>query len=97
MREDVLAQRMFMAGCLGLPWLWVVNVMYFRSQDDNDNEEEEEGVRQERDKWVKRSMYGAFVVLSAWAAWIVVFLSQKDSFGPEWFIMSQEEGDKTGW
>ena len=30
-REDaLLARRMFLAGCLGLPWLWICNVLYFR-------------------------------------------------------------------
>eukprot|EP00586_Coscinodiscus_wailesii_P011901 CAMPEP_0172490660 /NCGR_PEP_ID=MMETSP1066-20121228/21180_1 /TAXON_ID=671091 /ORGANISM="Coscinodiscus wailesii, Strain CCMP2513" /LENGTH=131 /DNA_ID=CAMNT_0013259253 /DNA_START=167 /DNA_END=559 /DNA_ORIENTATION=- len=32
MREDVLARRMFYGGCALLPWLWLVNVLYFRKQ-----------------------------------------------------------------
>lgn len=28
--EILLAKRMFYAGCLGLPWLWICNVLYFR-------------------------------------------------------------------
>jgi hypothetical protein len=28
----VLARRMFVGGCLGLPWLWAVNAWYFRDK-----------------------------------------------------------------
>jgi hypothetical protein len=31
MKEEILlARRMFFAGCLGLPWLWICNALYFR-------------------------------------------------------------------
>jgi hypothetical protein len=31
MKEDILlARRMFFAGCLGLPWLWICNALYYR-------------------------------------------------------------------
>ena len=29
-KDHLLAQRMFYSGCLALPWLWIVNVLYFR-------------------------------------------------------------------
>ena len=32
MRDDQLARRMFFIGCLGLPFLWFVNVLHFRSE-----------------------------------------------------------------
>lgn len=28
-RPDKLAKQMFFVGLLGLPWLWVVNILYF--------------------------------------------------------------------
>jgi hypothetical protein len=28
-RPDKLARQMFFVGLLGLPWLWVVNILYF--------------------------------------------------------------------
>ena len=32
-REDVLlSKRMFLGGCLGLPWLWICNALYFRAR-----------------------------------------------------------------
>ena len=30
--EILLAKRMFLAGLLGLPWLWLCNVLYFRKR-----------------------------------------------------------------
>lgn len=29
-KDHLLAKRMFYFGCLALPWLWIVNVLYFR-------------------------------------------------------------------
>lgn len=47
-RPDVNAKQMFFVGLLGLPWLWIVNVMYHwravygksdsTSQNDSNNE-----------------------------------------------------------
>lgn len=28
--EILLSKRMFLAGCFGLPWLWICNSLYFR-------------------------------------------------------------------
>src|SRR5210317_1343742 len=28
--QITLSKRMFIAGCFGLPWLWICNVLYFR-------------------------------------------------------------------
>jgi len=50
----LLARQMFFIGCLGLPWLWCVNFLYFRKQvygptfpwdnnDDDDNEDDQFG------------------------------------------------------
>jgi hypothetical protein len=29
MREDLLSKRIFLAGLCGLPWLWIVHVLYY--------------------------------------------------------------------
>jgi hypothetical protein len=166
MREDKLARQMFYGGCALLPWLWVVNVLYFRkvvydpiplvdylpggdrrqaaldrfadgsaldddedgpienlpqvgnsASDDTDAEtefEDDDGadgsnaahdearleaqiVRQGVEKWVKRSTMSATLVFGVFVAWIAVFQAHKDSFGPKWFVMSEEEGERTGW
>ena len=44
----LLARQMFFVGCLGLPWLWCVNFLYFRKQvygpifpwDNNDDDDD---------------------------------------------------------
>lgn len=170
MREDKLARQMFYGGCAFLPWLWVVNAMYFRKivygpiplvdylpggdrrqaaldrfadgsafdededgpienmpqvgasasasedtdaetdfeDDDDDNDGnnsaaidearlEAQIVQQGVEKWVKRSTMSATLVVGLFVAWIAVFQVYKDSFGPNWFVMSEEEGERTGW
>ena len=138
--EITLAKRMFFAGCLGLPWLWICNALYFRtqvfgpyvlidywpgqsppttledSQQDNDNDTDtttgnnnnsqqqsmEQQLQtqinsQELSKWVKRSTRGAFIVMSAFVAWIIVFQVNKESFGSGWFVMDETDAEKSGW
>mmetsp|Transcript_40712 Transcript_40712/g.122622 ORF Transcript_40712/g.122622 Transcript_40712/m.122622 type:complete len:141 (+) Transcript_40712:414-836(+) len=140
MREDKLARLMFYGGCACLPWLWCVNIMYFRKQifgpipvwdtwlfrsdedcdtvraidgppalgaisGDGDEDENEfhddhsipENLNEEVTKWVKRSTFGAASVLSIFVAWIVTFQLNKDSFPSSWFVMDEDEGEKTGW
>lgn len=142
MREDKLARLMFYGGCALLPWLWCVNIMYFRkkvfgpipvwdtwfrSEEDGENsgaidgppalgtiggdDEEDEDGNEFRDehslppeslnddvvKWVKRSTVGAAGALSIFVAWIVTFQVNKESFPPGWFVMNEDEGERTGW
>ena len=63
------------------------------------NEEEipPELIQMELEKWVKRSTAGSFISLTGLITWVVVFQLNKDSFGPGWFVMSQEEDVLTGW
>ena len=42
MREDVLAKRMFFAGCLGLPWLWTVHSLYWYRKQQPDHQTEDD-------------------------------------------------------
>lgn len=135
MREDILAKRMFLAGCFFLPWLWAVNVLYFRrkvygripcwdSLTDNEDDEGREGsqgllpnitgdedeyedehsveitaaeIEAETLKWVNRSSYSALSAFALFVAWIVTFQSTKGSWGPNWFVMSEDEAERTGW
>jgi hypothetical protein len=42
MRDDVLAKRMFIAGCFGLPFLWTVHSLYwYRKQHPNHASDED--------------------------------------------------------
>jgi len=34
MRSDLLSKRIFLAGCFGLPWLWVVHILYERGLEE---------------------------------------------------------------
>ena len=173
MREDKLARQMFYGGCAFLPWLWIVNAMYFRkvvygplpfvdylpggdrrqaaldrfadgsafdegedgpienipqvgasASEDTDAETDFEDddadgndgnnntnanaandearleaqiVQQGVEMWVKRSTMSATLVVGLFVAWVAVFQVYKDSFGPKWFVMSEEEGERTGW
>lgn len=36
MRSDLLSKRLFLVGCLGLPWLWTVHVMNHGNTEEND-------------------------------------------------------------
>lgn len=41
MRDDVLAKRMFIVGCFGLPFLWTVHSLYwYRKQHPNHSTDE---------------------------------------------------------
>jgi len=47
MRSDLLSKRLFAAGCLGLPWLWTVHVMYHLNEkheesSDADGEQQQQ-------------------------------------------------------
>lgn len=54
-------------------------------------------IKLELGKWVKRSTIGAFIYMTAFITWVVVFQLNKDNFGPQWFVMSQEQETLTGW
>ena len=48
-------------------------------------------------KWVKRSTAGSVLSSILFITWIITFQLNKKSFGPTWFVMSQDVGDVTGW
>lgn len=137
-RADTIAKEMFFVGLLGLPWLWIVNIMYFwdtvygrlpcfgnnTSSTANEeevtgflgmmeNNEDEEGeigdgngnsdaptqeeIKAEVCKWVKRSSIGSAFVLTIFVSWMLYFQLNQDKFGPKWFVMPQDEEERTGW
>ena len=48
-------------------------------------------------KWVKRSTFGAVIVMGAFIAWIVTFQTNKEFFGPRWFVVDETEASQSGW
>mmetsp|Transcript_22333 Transcript_22333/g.26508 ORF Transcript_22333/g.26508 Transcript_22333/m.26508 type:complete len:144 (+) Transcript_22333:106-537(+) len=139
-REDTIAKEMFFVGLLGLPWLWIVNIMYFWDtvygrlpcfgdspsdtvhaeeaagflgmMENNEEEEEEqenqlgnrtsdeptpEEIKAEVTKWVKRSSIGSAIAVIVFVSWTISFQLNQDNFGPKWFVMSQDDEDRTGW
>jgi len=132
MKEEILlSKRMFIAGCFGLPWLWICNVLYFRlrvfnpivlidywpgkspltttiANNDESRRESNEQLSMEQQlqqqmhleelkTWVKRSTRGAFLVVSLFITWVIVFQVNKDSFSQKWFVMDQTAYEITGW
>ena len=53
MRSDLLSKRLFAAGCLGLPWLWTVHVMYHWKGADDGEQEQNEGLLNPDDRTCK--------------------------------------------
>jgi len=138
-RADTIAKEMFFVGLLGLPWLWIVNIMYFWDvvygrlpcfginpssttneeevagflgmMENNDDDEEgeigdengnnnaptQEEIKAEVCKWVKRSSIGSAFVLTISVAWMLVFQLNRDNFGPKWFVMPEDDEERTGW
>jgi len=131
-RADTIAKEMFFVGLLGLPWLWIVNIMYFwdtvygrlpcfgdipsdtahaeeatgflgmmenneeKQEEDEENEFENE-IKAEVCKWVKRSSFGSAISITLFVSWLLLFQLNQSNFGPKWFVMSQDEEDRTGW
>ena len=137
--DVILARRMFLAGCLGLPWLWICNSLYYRlcvfgpmmfvdywptssssklvtvggsnsssshhtdeQQQQQQLGEEEQSMqlknKQELVKWVTRSTRGAFIIMSLFITWIVVFQLNKDTFfSPSWLVMDETDAELSGW
>lgn len=44
MRSDLLSQRFFGIGCLGLPWLWTVHALYWKGLKEGEEPDEQEGL-----------------------------------------------------
>jgi hypothetical protein len=40
MRSDLLSKRIFLAGCFGLPWLWIVHILYNRELEQCGNDQD---------------------------------------------------------
>lgn len=64
---------------------------------DQTEDVDPEIVKSELRKWVLRSTIGSALYFLVLVTWIIVFQVNRESFGPKWFVMSQEEETLTGW
>ena len=54
--------------------------------------------KQELVKWVTRSTRGAFIIMSLFITWIVIFQLNKDTFfSPSWLVMDETDAELSGW
>jgi uncharacterized membrane protein len=54
--------------------------------------------KQELIKWVTRSTRGAFIIMSLFITWIVIFQLNKDTFfSPRWLVMDETDAELSGW
>ena len=65
--------------------------------DQEEPSVEEQLNRMELKKWVKRSTSGAVIVMGAFIAWIITFQTNKEFFGPKWFVVDETEASQSGW
>jgi presenilin enhancer 2 len=67
------AKKMYYGGFCLLPWLWLVNYLYFRSALNIDE------APAELKSYVRRSLVGFGVMMTLWAAWLTVFYLNLDA------------------
>mmetsp|Transcript_40711 Transcript_40711/g.122618 ORF Transcript_40711/g.122618 Transcript_40711/m.122618 type:complete len:214 (+) Transcript_40711:300-941(+) len=82
---------------LKLKCMHFFSISFSVCEEFHDDHSIPENLNEEVTKWVKRSTFGAASVLSIFVAWIVTFQLNKDSFPSSWFVMDEDEGEKTGW
>jgi presenilin enhancer 2 len=83
---EAVARKMFYGGCALLPWLWLVNIIYFRKLYFSTDCPR--GVK----KWVKRSSVGFISVTTLWIIWCVVFQTTYKSWGRSLLVVPVDDG-----
>lgn len=111
MRSDVLSQRLFYAGCCGLPWLWLAHVLYhwnldelpveastINPDDHFDADMNQEQVQRNTQKWMRYHQMGAGVGMACFFGWIVIAQILRGSSIPNAFYMlNSDDAELTGW
>ncbi|GAB5034089.1 gamma-secretase subunit pen-2-like [Nannochloropsis oceanica] len=110
--QVVLAKRFFFMGCLGLPWLFAVSVMYFWpkvysgskiSSTGNSSMVRRDGGPQhgnpELRKWVGRSFAGAVLGFGILIGWVILFQLRWRGWGSGVlnYMISAPESYSSGW
>jgi len=112
MRTDLLSKRLFTAGCFGLPWLWIVHILYWRGYQEEQNqgilnpddhfqddptEATQEEIKQEALKWIQRCKIGASITVTIWLAWIITSQVMRDHLPASLFMLAGDDSAMTGW
>jgi hypothetical protein len=86
-----LLSALFYSSCL------INDHLYTEIEVNSETAPSPEIIKAEVAKWVKRSTIGSIVSTCLFIAWVITFQLNKDSFGPNWFVMTQDAADLTGW
>lgn len=89
-----VARRMFFIGAFGLPWLWIVNCLFFyqRIYEGKD-------VSREARVWLGRSTVGAGVALAAALSWVIMVQVRWEEWGLESLLVHvpDDDGEESNW
>ena len=80
----------FIIGCLGLPWLWITNVLYLSDKIENPRYAEAK-------KWYLYSFYCSIIIIVLFMAWICTFESKWADWKWFKFLIWIPESIRVGW
>ena len=86
-----VARRMFVIGAFALPWLWMVNCLFFyqRIYEGRD-------VSAEAKVWLMRSTVGAATAFAGILAWIIIVQLKWEEWGLQSLLVYTPEEDTEG-
>lgn len=71
----LLARRFFFCGLACLPWLWIVNLFYFRAAICSSD------ASPELRTWLRRSLLGVIAFTVLFSIWIALIQTQWEAWG----------------
>ena len=80
----------FLVGCFGLPWLWLVNAWYLRDKIDDPK-------YQGCVKWYQYSLVGSIVMFALIALWAILFQNFWREWNLSYFMIWIPKSIKVGW
>ena len=80
----------FIVGCLGLPWLWITNVLYLSDKIENP-------ANIEAKRWYQYSFYGSIIIIVLFIGWIVSFQLMWVDWKAYKFLIWIPPSIKVGW
>lgn len=87
-----LARQMFFIGCFGLPWLWLLNALYFYPDIRTGK------ASIETRTWAYRSFVGSAIMFLALLIWIITFqTSWRKWSGSKDYMVNVPDEDVNNW